>query len=115
MSETPSYISTEGRYDLDDCLASACGCRWELDKQGVAMGEPVIVCLYHSQIIAERDRLRAALEAISAWQLPATGRFWENTDGSISDRPMSYGVCYGSNGERDYMRGVADAALKGKP
>jgi hypothetical protein len=48
---------------------------------------------------------------IVAWNLPATGLFWPNQDGSISDRPMSYGAAYGSNGERDYFRKLASDGL----
>lgn len=66
-----------------------------------------------SDLVAEVERLRAALEKIERWfgEFPETGKFWENDDGSQSDRPMSYGACYGSNGERDFMRLVARAAL----
>lgn len=56
----------------------------------------------------ERDRLRAALERIERWfgEFPPTGRTWSD-DGES----MSYGAAFGSNGERDYMRAVARAAL----
>ena len=59
---------------------------------------------------AMRDaaRYREALLTIVEWKFPPTGRFWDepkNTD------PMSYGACFGSNGERDYMREVARAAI----
>lgn len=50
----------------------------------------------------------AALMKINRWfgEFPETGRKWGNgTD-------MSYLACYGSNGERDFMRGVARDALK---
>jgi hypothetical protein len=59
--------------------------------------------------IATQD---AALAKIERWfgEFPETGEFWENTDGTMSDRPMSYASCHGSNGERDYMRSVARAA-----
>jgi hypothetical protein len=65
-------------------------------------------------ILAELSRLQAAcgekdraLGRIWKWfdEFPVTGRTWD--DGS----PMSYGACYGSNGERDYMRQIAHAAL----
>lgn len=50
--------------------------------------------------------LREALEKIVAWgPFPATGRRWEN------GIEMSYGAAFGSNGERDYMRQIARAAL----
>lgn len=55
---------------------------------------------------AARDQMARALEQIERWDgFPATGQTWE--DGS----PMSYSASYGSIGERDYMRGIARAAL----
>jgi hypothetical protein len=62
---------------------------------------------------AKVERLTEALRSIEAWKFPPTGKFWPNTDGSNTDseRTMSYGACYGSNGERDYMRSIARAAL----
>ena len=54
--------------------------------------------------------MHAALRRIQTWfgMFPATGQFWDK------DRkdPMSYAACYGSNGERDYMREVAREALE---
>jgi hypothetical protein len=47
------------------------------------------------------------LKIIQKWQLPATGQFWDDD----KTRPMSYGACYGSNGERDFMRNIANEAL----
>lgn len=54
-----------------------------------------------------------ALLKIQTWfgEFPHTGKYWQNEDGSISDREMSWSVCFGSNGERDYMRKVASEAL----
>lgn len=49
--------------------------------------------------------MRVALETVIHWNMPSTGKFHE--DGS----PMSYGYCFGSNGERDYIRQVATQAL----
>jgi hypothetical protein len=51
-----------------------------------------------------------ALRRIEKWfgEFPETGKFWDDAE----ERPMSYGACYGSNGERDYMRGIAREALK---
>ena len=59
----------------------------------------------------EIERLRTALARVERWfgEFPPSGRTWE--DG----RPMSYGVAFGSNGERDYMRQVASNALSGEP
>jgi hypothetical protein len=55
-------------------------------------------------------RMRAALQRIARWhgEFPATGRHWDEPENT---RPMSYSACYGSNGERDYMRQVALDAL----
>lgn len=52
-------------------------------------------------------KLEEALKQISDWSLPSTGQFW---DGDKA-RPMSYGACYGSNGERDYFKKIATRAL----
>jgi hypothetical protein len=49
-----------------------------------------------------------ALKIIAEWKLPETGQFWDDD----KERPMSYGACYGSNGERDYMKMIASNALK---
>ena len=57
----------------------------------------------------EIERLREALGIIERWEdFPESERTWE--DGT----PMSYGAAFGSNGQRDYMRGIARAALAGK-
>jgi len=57
------------------------------------------------------DRVNAelveALEKIERWfgEFPSTGEFWK--DGT----EISYAAQYGSNGERDFMRSIARAAL----
>lgn len=56
------------------------------------------------------DRYETALKIVQQWQLPATGKFWD----LLQQEPMSYGACYGSNGERDYMRNIANQALSGE-
>jgi hypothetical protein len=58
-----------------------------------------------AQLQARNQELESALRHISEWSLPDTGRKWD--DGS----PMSYGACCGSNGERDYMRRIANTAI----
>lgn len=59
-------------------------------------------------LTSEVEALRAALEKIEAWHtaLPPTGKF--HSDGS----EMSFGWCFGSNGEREIMREIARAALR---
>ena len=59
------------------------------------------------KLIEINAALIKALETIEEWSdFPPTGRF--NEDGS----EMSYGLLWGSNGERNYMRGVAYAAIQ---
>lgn len=60
---------------------------------------------------AENDRLRKALTKIANWELPETGKFWDEKE----KRPMSYEAAYGSNGVRDYMKALAKNALTPKP
>lgn len=54
------------------------------------------------------ERMEGALRRIEKWfgEFPDTGQKWP-----VSGEPVSYGACYGSNGERDFMRGVARSAL----
>ena len=56
---------------------------------------------------AAAESLAGALGRVLKWhgEFPETGHFWD--DGS----PMSYSAAFGSNGERDFMRGVAETAL----
>ncbi len=53
--------------------------------------------------------LEAAIYRVAKWhgEFPATGQFWDDDP----TRPMSYSTCYGSNGERDFMREIARQAL----
>ena len=64
-----------------------------------------------ANMASEIMELRRALSVIERWhgEFPSTGKFWDQE----KYRPMSYGACYGSNGERDYMRNIARKALKG--
>jgi hypothetical protein len=48
-----------------------------------------------------------ALEKIRDWDLPSTGKFWDEE----KTRPISYESEYGSNGVRDYIKQVARKAL----
>lgn len=56
----------------------------------------------------EIKRLRAALVRIEKWfgEFPPTDATWPE-----SGNPVSYGAQFGSNGERDFMRGIARDAL----
>lgn len=58
-------------------------------------------------------KVREALEQITRWDgFPDTGRFWDVPDNT---EPMSYGACFGSNGEREFMREIAEKALASLP
>lgn len=61
----------------------------------------------HSQRVAT-EAMRAALEQIARWDgFPSTGEFWD----AERTRPVSYGAANGSDGERDFMRGIAREAI----
>ena len=75
------------------------------------VNEGDLSCLLFSTLARGGDELREALEKIERWDLPASGKFWHNADGSLSERPMSYEAAYGSNGARDYIRLIARSAL----
>ena len=64
-----------------------------------------------AKMASEIMELRRALSVIERWhgEFPSTGKFWDDDE----KRPMSYVFCYGSNGERDYMRDIARKTLKG--
>ena len=69
-----------------------------------------VVNAYRAGELVERakaEKLAEALARIERWvgEFPDTGEYWD--DGS----PVSYGAAYGSNGQRDFMRGLARAAL----
>lgn len=59
---------------------------------------------------ADNERLSKALCRVARWhgEFPDTGRYWDEPKNA---EPMSYSACFGSNGERDYMRQVASEAL----
>lgn len=56
------------------------------------------------------ERYEKALKFILKWEFPPTGQFWDVD----KLQPMSYAACYGSNGERDFMRNIANEALTPK-
>lgn len=59
------------------------------------------------RLMAAAKAMFEALQRIEKWngEFPDTGRTWD--DGT----PMSYFACHGSNGERDFMREIARAAI----
>lgn len=69
------------------------------------------LCLILNKMQEELARCKAALQRIAKWkgEFPATGKFHDNGE------PMSYSYCYGSNGERDFMRNLAAEALGLEP
>jgi len=63
------------------------------------------------RLVARVAELERALRRIEKWfgEFPPSERHWP--DGA----EMSYGIAFGSNGERDYMRTIARAALGPTP
>jgi hypothetical protein len=59
-----------------------------------------------TQLQTKLDRYKTALIHIKNWNFPPSGHKWE------SGLSMSYGAAFGSNGERDYMIGLAEKALE---
>lgn len=59
-------------------------------------------------LLARVRALEAALETIAAWT------DFPTTDHNGKELMFSFGFHYGSNGERDHMRGVARKALRAK-
>lgn len=59
------------------------------------------------KLLDEHARMKEALRRVATWhgEFPVSGQFF------ASGEPMPYGFCFGSNGERDYMRGVAREGL----
>jgi len=86
---------------------------WFMDDYGQMIPDTDHLRAELSTLSEQLATARAALGRISRWhgEFPPTGQFWENSDGTVSDRPMSYGAQHGSNGERDFMREIADTAL----
>lgn len=86
-------------------------------KHGIRWPHPCDACdaAPHppAPVEVEVERLREALEKIARWhgEFPETGRFWDANDEDGGARQMSYAACFGSNGERDFMRQIALAAL----
>lgn len=63
----------------------------------------------------KRNNLDAALvvlQDIADWKMPETGKFWPDSEGRDTSTKMSYAACYGSSGERAYIRGKARAFLQ---
>lgn len=91
----------------------ACNCQPDEDQpctRGIEQRKELARLRAENATLQRRcDGLEKALRTIIAWgPFPDTGNFHE--DGT----PMSYSFCYGSNGQRDYMRDIAKAALAGE-
>lgn len=102
----PESRSPTARVIWDAAVAS-------VDRQNL-LNQVAALQTLNLKLEAERDELRnladqlaAALSRIKQWhgEFPSTGRTWD--DGT----PMSYGACWGSNGERDFMRQIATNIL----
>ena len=60
-----------------------------------------------SELLAQRNELLEALKDITDWKLPETNHFWDEEQ----TQPMSYTAAFGSNGERDYIKGIAQQSI----
>lgn len=96
--------------------------RIEYNGEGYVNDDWVIVSEMHGpdadanaaficKVVNNHEKLVSALREIVEWKMPETGKFWVDGDGIPTERPMSYSACYGSNGERDYIRNLARTVL----
>jgi hypothetical protein len=61
----------------------------------------------NANLIAAAPDMYEALKKIANWELPPTGKFWDEE----KTRPTSYETEYGSNGARDYIKSIAKNAI----
>ncbi|AXQ68933.1 hypothetical protein HOU00_gp192 [Caulobacter phage CcrPW] len=105
-------ISSESREVITDIFGTAV----------LVSDKPVLFTVHEVDIMLKAQRaltthsidpagMKSALERIERWfgEFPDTGK--KREDGT----PLPYWFCFGSNGERDYMRSVARAALARVP
>jgi len=120
VADVQSLLATKPADNTErDALAAAIASAAEkrgIIAPGTSLTGPQLVMLCSdlatkpaAAVPAVSEELRKALQTVARWELPPTGKTWD--DGS----PMSYAACYGSNGERDYMRQVALNALAATP
>lgn len=103
------YTETDGDMDAAKAAAQA-----DCDRRTLSNINPNFLSELDTAR-AEIGRLRAALAKIERWELPRTGRVWNDNAPPSPENDMSYGALYGSNGERDFMRQVARDALTTEP
>lgn len=79
----------------------------ELEALGMVAIDQASLLEKIKYLTEKNSRMINALVKIANWhgEFPETGKFNEQGE------KLSYGYCYGSNGERDYMRKVANEAL----
>lgn len=112
-SEGLETVAWRFRVPGDRLWAYADGIAFDASLEGLEMRALVDKSDADQAIRALEAKLAAAVEAlerIERWfgEFPPSGRFWDEGDGR---REMSYGVAFGSNGERDFMRAVARQTL----
>lgn len=103
ICKSSSNVSLNEGSIPEQFTCSTCEFTWDKEEEDT----PELIQLRKS-FSEENAILRAALTVIAEWKLPETNKFWDEE----KTRPMTYTSCYGSNGERDYMKNVALIALK---
>lgn len=95
-------VHESGRVEVDDVNAAA-----------AFVSDLILAAFEAPTMTTDVGVLRKALQRIERWfgEFPPTGQFWDRE----RTQPMSYAGAYGTNGERDYMRGVARDALAAIP
>jgi len=83
----------------------------DLNKRFAAQSQTVsALCTALLESMDRVERHEAALRRIEAWEMPETGRFWDDLGRT---KPMSYGALFGTNGEQDIIRDIARKSLGG--
>ena len=99
-------------YDANGSLGGACDNRDEAVGRAGGFTNEQVAALNAGRDEEVHEKLQAAtdtLRLIAEWSkdtFPATGKTFDN------GHPMSYGAAFGSNGERDYMRSLANNTLR---
>ena len=68
------------------------------------LDQHITICVLQDEVA----HLKETLLKIANWELPVTGKFWDDN----KSQPVSYEAAHGSNGARDYIKALAAKAIK---